>query len=153
MTPALQTSASFGDIASAPSTASPIERDRFASLVDDPHEYFDLMYDCDVARFDRVFAPSVQLHGYRDGQMMVWPAQTYKDVLKKRQSPQSLNAPRVNEILAMDFVSTTMAFTKVRVRIVTMVFLDYLTWHYIDGKWLITSKGFHVESTDDARGV
>ena len=153
MAPALQTLASFDDIAGAQSTASPIEHERFSSLVDATHEYFDLMYDCDVSRFDRVFAPSVQLHGYRDGQMMVWPAQTYKDVLKKRQSPQSLNAPRVNEILAMDFVSTTMAFTKVRVRIVTMVFLDYLTWHYIDGKWLITSKGFHVESTDDARGV
>jgi hypothetical protein len=138
----------------APMTAaSPIERERFSSLVDATDRYFDLMYDCDVSRFDRVFAPSVQLHGYRDGQLVVWPAQTYKDILKKRQSPRSLNAPRLNEILAMDFVSTTMAFTKVRVRIVTMVFLDYLTWHYIDGKWLITSKGFHVESTDDARGV
>ena len=133
--------------------ASPIDRERFSGLVDATHEYFDLMYDCDVSRFDRVFAPSVQLHGYRDGQLVVWPAQTYKDILKKRQSPRSLNAPRVNEILAMDFASTTMAFTKVRVRIVTMVFLDYLTWHYIDGKWLITSKGFHVESTGDARGV
>jgi hypothetical protein len=153
MTPALQTSASFDDISRAPSTASPIARERLSSLVDAAHAYFDLMYDCDVSRFDLVFAPSVQLHGYRDGRLVVWPAQIYKDILKKRESPQSLNAPRVNEILAMDFVSTTMAFTKVRVRIVTMVFLDYLTWHYIDGKWLITSKGFHVESTDDGRGV
>src|SRR5437763_10755163 len=153
MTPALQTLASFDVIAGAQATASPIKHERFSNLVDATHKYFDLMYDCDVSRFDRVFASSAQLHGYRDGQMVVWPAQTYKDILKKRQSPQSLNAPRLNQILTMDFVSTTMAFTKVRVRIVTMVCLDYLTWHYIDGKWLITSKGFHVESTDDARGV
>src|SRR5215470_15379025 len=151
MTPALQTSASFDDTAGAQSTASPIERERISSLVDATHRYFDLMYDCDVSRFDQVFAPSVQLHGYRDGQMMVWPAETYKEILRKRQSPQSVNAPRRDEILTMDFVSTTMALTKVRVRIVTMVFLDYLTWHYIDGKWLITSKGFHVESAGDAR--
>ena len=131
--------------------ASPIERERFSSLVDATDRYFDLMYDCDVSRFDRVFAPSAQLQGYRDGQLVVWPTQIYKDILKKRKSPQSLNAPRMDEILTMDFVSTTMAFTKVRVRIVTMVFLDYLTWHYIDGNWLITSLGFHVESTDDAR--
>jgi hypothetical protein len=39
------------------------------------------------------------------------------------------------------------------VRLVTMMFLDYLTWHYIDGKWLITSKGYHIESTDNAPGV
>lgn len=153
MAPALQTLAPSDDIAGAQAAASPIERERFSSLVDATHRYFDLMYDCDVSRFDQVFAPSVQLHGYRDGQMMVWPAQTYRDILKKRQSPKSVNAPRLNEILAMDFISPTMAFTKVRVRIIAMVFLDYLTWHYIDGKWLITSKGFHVESTGDARGM
>jgi len=151
MTPAIPALASFDDIAGAQSTASPIERERLSRLVEAAHRYFDLMYDCDVSRFDQVFAPSVQLHGYRDGQMVVWPAQTYKDILKKRQSPQSVNAPRLNEILTMNFVSPTMAFTKVRVRIVSMVFLDYLTWHYIDGKWLITSKGFHVESDGDAR--
>ena len=25
-------------------------------------------------------------------------------------------------------------------------FIDYLTWHRIDGRWLITSKGFHLEA-------
>ena len=150
MTPALQAVASLDDTAGTQSTVAPIDHERFSSLVDATHRYFDLMYDCDVSRFDKVFAPSVQLHGYRDGQLMVWPAQTYKDILKKRQSPQSVNAPRLDEILTVDFISSTMALTKVRVRLVTMVFLDYLTWHYIDGRWLITSKGFHVESTGDA---
>jgi hypothetical protein len=46
----------------------------------------------------------------------------------------------------MDFASTDLAFVKVRVRIAAMVFVDYLTWHRIDGKWLITSKGFRLES-------
>ena len=151
MTPAIPALASFDDIAGAQSTASPIERERLSRLVEAAHRYFDLMYDCDVSRFDQVFAPSVQLHGYRDGQMVVWPAQTYKDILKKRQSPKSVNAPRLDEILSLDFASATMALTKVRVRIITMVFVDYLTWHYIDGQWLITSKGFHVESNGDAR--
>jgi hypothetical protein len=108
-------------------------------------KYFDLMYDCDTSGFDQVFRSTVQLHGYRDGQMVAWPAQTYRDILDKRQSPKSLNAPRSDEILLIDFASATQAFTKVRVRINTMVFVDYLTWHCIDGQWLITSKGFHLE--------
>ena len=153
MTPALEALASFDDIADAQSTASPAEQERVSSLVDATRRYFDLMYDCDVARFDQVFAPTVQLHGYRDGQMKVWPAEPYKDILSKRQSPKSVNAPREDEILAMDFASTTMAFTKVRVRIVATVFVDYLTWHFIDGKWLITSKGYHVESIDGVRAA
>ncbi len=116
-------------------------------LIEAIQKYFDLMYDCDTSRFDQVFRSTVQLHGYREGQMVAWPAQVYRDILDKRQSPKSLNAARADEVLLIDFASTTQAFTKVRVRVNTMLFVDYLTWHRIDGTWLITSKGFHVESS------
>lgn len=116
-------------------------------LIEAVQKYFDIIYDCDTSRFDQVFRSTVQLHGFRDGQMVAWPAQVYRDILDKRQSPKSLNAVRADEILLIDFASTTQAFTKVRVRVNTMVFVDYLTWHRIDDKWLITSKGFHVESS------
>jgi hypothetical protein len=119
---------------------------RITELTESLQKYFDLMFDCDVSKFDQVFRSTVQLHGLRDGQMVVWSAETYRDVLKKRPSPKSLNAPRADEIMLIDLASPTQALTKVRVRIATMVFVDFLTWHYIDGKWLITSKGFHMES-------
>jgi hypothetical protein len=107
--------------------------------------YFDLMYDSDPSRFDRVFRPSAQLHGFREGQMTMWPARTFKEVLASRPSPQSQNAPRQEEILLVDFASVDQALVKARVRINTIVFVDYLTYHCIDGDWLITSKAFHVE--------
>jgi len=119
---------------------------RITELTESLQKYFDLMFDCDVSKFDQVFRSTVQLHGFRDGQMVVWSAETYRDILKKRPSPKSLHAPRADEIMLIDFASSTQALTKVRVRIATMVFVDFLTWHYIDGKWLITSKGFHLES-------
>jgi Putative lumazine-binding len=118
-------------------------------LTDALQRYFDLMYDCDTSRFDQVFRSTVQLHGFRDGEMVVWPASTYRDILDKRRSPKSMNAPRADEILLIDFASASMAFTKVRLRISEMTFVDYLTWHLIDGTWLITSKGFHLESGHD----
>lgn len=121
----------------------------FSDLTHALQRYFDLMYDCDTSRFDQVFRSTVQLHGFRDGQMVMWSASTYRDILDKRQSPKSLNAPRADEILLMDFASATLAFVKVRVRISSMTFVDYLTWHCIDGKWLITSKGFYLESDPD----
>ena len=146
MSTILPESTSHSGKTSASSTAPAIERSCFTSLELAVRKYFELMYDCDTSRFDEVFSPTVQLHGYRDGKMAVWPARTYRDILDARQSPKSLNAVRADEILLMDFVSTTMAFVKVRVRIVDLAMVDYLTWHRIDGKWLITSKGFHVES-------
>jgi hypothetical protein len=117
-----------------------------ASLTEAVQKYFDLMYDCDTSRFDEVFRSTAHLHGFRDGQMMAWSAQVYKDILDKRQSPKSLGAVRADEILLMDFASTEQALVKVRVRIAAMEFVDHLTWHRIDGKWLITSKGFHLVS-------
>jgi hypothetical protein len=127
-----------------------IERSSLAGLTEALQGYFDLMYDCDTSRFDRVFRSTAQLHGIRDGQMVMWPAETYKDILARRQSPKSLKAARADEILFVDFTSASQALTKVRVRIASMVFVDYLTWHCIDDKWLITSKGFYLESNDDA---
>ena len=115
-------------------------------LTESIQKYFDLMFDCDVSKFDQVFRSTVQLHGLRDGQMIMWSAETYRDILKKRPSPKSLNAPRADEVILIDFASPTLALAKVRVRIANMDFVDFLTWHYIDGKWLITSKGFHMES-------
>jgi hypothetical protein len=127
-------------------TGGRIDAANVACLMEGLQRYFDLMYDCDTSRFDEVFYPTVHLHGFRDGEMKAWSAEVYRDILDRRQSPKSQNAPRQDDILLIDFASATQALTKVRVRISTMWFIDYLTWHRIDGKWLITSKGFHLES-------
>ena len=110
--------------------------------------YFDLMYDGDTSRFDRVFRTTAQLHGLRDGKMAMFTAQGYKELTAGRPSPKSLNAPREEEILLMDFASPTQALVKVRVRINKTVYVDHLTYHRVDGEWLISSKGYHVERTD-----
>jgi hypothetical protein len=115
------------------------------SLLDAVERYFDLMFDSDVARFDQVFAPSAQLHGLRDGDLRLLPAQQYRNALAAGPSPKSKNAPRQQEILLVDFASPTQAVVKVRVRIDALLYLDYLAYHRISGTWLITAKSFHVE--------
>ena len=105
--------------------------------------YFDLCYDSALSHFDRVLYPTAQLHGLVAGKMVMVSAQAFKDAttsLKER------GVPRQEQILLMDFASPTQALVKVRVRINTTVFVDYLTYHCIDGEWLITAKGYHVES-------
>lgn len=106
--------------------------------------YLDLMYDCEVQNFDRIFWKTAQLHGFRDGQLTMWPASEYKTVLANRKSPKSSGAPREEEILLIDFASKTQALVKLRVRINTAVFIDYLTFHLVDNHWIITSKAYHL---------
>lgn len=117
-----------------------------AGLMAALQRYLDLMYDCDTSRFDEVFRPTAHLHGFRDGEMKAWSMDVYRDILNRRVSSKSQNIPRDDEILLVDFASPTMALVKVRVRIAAGVFVDFLTWHCEDGQWLITSKGFHLES-------
>ena len=126
------------------------DRTSYHSLLDAVERYFDLMFDSDVSRFDQVFASSAQLHGLRDQNLRVLSAQEYKNALASGPSPKSRNAPRQQEILLVDFASPTQAVVKVRVRIDTLLYLDYLSYHRINNAWLITAKSFHVEHRYEA---
>jgi hypothetical protein len=121
------------------------DRTTYHSLFDAVERYFDLMFDSEVSRFDHVFASSAQLHGLRDNNLRVLSAQEYKNALASGPSPKSKNAPRQQEILLVDFTSPTQALVKVRVRIDTLSYLDYLSYHRINNEWRITAKSFHVE--------
>jgi hypothetical protein len=120
------------------------------SLLGAVERYFDLMFDNDVSRFDQVFTPSAQLHGLRDGDLRLLPAQDYRNALASGSSPKSKSAPRQQEVLLVDFASPTQALVKVRVRIDTIGYLDYLAYHCIKGAWLITAKSFHIERRYEA---
>jgi hypothetical protein len=108
-------------------------------------EYFEMMFDSDLDRFDRVFAASAQLHGLRDGSLRVLSAGEFRKLLASSPSPKSRGAPRQQEILLVDFASSSQALVKVRVRADTILYVDYLSLHLISGSWLVTAKSFHVE--------
>ena len=113
-------------------------------------QYFDLMYDGDLSRFDAVFAPTAQLHGVNEGQVRVLPAAEYRALLASRAPPKSKNAPRQQELLLVDIAAPSQALVKVRVRIDDVLFVDYLAYHLIGEAWLITAKSFHIERRFEA---
>jgi hypothetical protein len=123
------------------------------SLFAAAERYFETMFDCDVSRFDQVFAPTAQLHGLRNGNLRILPAAEYRKLLASNPSPKSKDAPRYQEILLVDFASPSQAVVKVRVRIDTILYVDYLCFHRIDGSWLITAKSFHVERKFDQQAA
>jgi hypothetical protein len=116
-------------------------------------QYFELMFDSDVSRFDSVFAPTAHLHGLRDGKLRVLAASEYRKVLMTTPSPKSKGAPREQEILMVDFASPSQALVKVRVRIDAILYLDYLSFHLINGEWLVTAKSFHIDRRFDAEAI
>jgi hypothetical protein len=117
-----------------------------SALLQAVQQYFNLMYEADVSQFDRVFRPTAQLHGLREGKMRILTAQAYREMLAAAPSPSSQGARRQEEILMIDITSPAQALAKVRVRSNTIVYVDYLNYHCVDGEWLVSSKSFHVES-------
>jgi hypothetical protein len=107
--------------------------------------YFETMFDADLERFDRLFAPTAMLHGLRDGALRVLTAADYRSLLASNLSPKAKNAPRQQEILLVDVAAPEQALVKLRVRIDQVLYLDYLCFHRVGDAWRLTAKSFHVE--------
>jgi len=106
--------------------------------------YFDLMYDADDDRFPEVFHDACLIHGMREGQLAAWSAAEFRDLMRGRQSPAAMKSPREQQILTIEQTAPDLAAARVRVRIGQVRFVDHLVFHHIDGRWLVTSKAFHV---------
>ena len=70
------------------------EQASVSALIEAVQGYFDLVYDCDTSRFDRVFQSTAQLHGHWDGAITLITAQGFKDNLAGRVSPKASGAFR-----------------------------------------------------------
>ena len=113
-------------------------------MLDLARRYFDLLYTCDVTKFDDIFHPDAQLQTVgKEGYAMVTSSR-YKDVLRDRKSPASQQAERKDEVLMLDRSSDTCALLKVRTLVNGTRFCDYLTLLKVEGRWLIASKTYIV---------
>jgi hypothetical protein len=118
--------------------------DQIQTITSAINGYFDLMYDADDDRFDDVFHVACLVHGMRDGKLTAWSASEFRAVMRGRPSPAAMKSPREEAILGIECTASELAAAKVRVRIGQTGFIDHLIFHLIDGKWLVTSKAFHV---------
>jgi hypothetical protein len=80
----------------------------------------------------------------RDGELAAWSASEFRNIILSRPSPAAANSPRDQEIIGIESIASDLAVAKVRVKIGEICFIDHLTFHQINGDWLITSKAFHV---------
>lgn len=106
--------------------------------------YFDLMYDADDAQFPLVFHDVCLIHGMRDGALTAWSAAEFREVMRNRPSPAAMQSPREQKVLSLECTAPDLAAAKVQVRIGQACFVDHLVLHRIDGRWLVTSKAFHI---------
>ncbi len=97
--------------------------------------YFDVMYECDMTKFDEVFHPACSLFTAGGASLVVRPFAAYREEMKARTSPKSLGQTRALEaIVKIDMLSHDIALAQVRVQIHDKLFADNLNLVEVDGR-------------------
>lgn len=107
--------------------------------------YFDGLYHSDTQRLRQVFHPQAVYATATEGTPLILRMDEYFALVDRRPSPASRGEPRADRILAIEFVGSVTALTKVQCAIGPKHFTDLLTWLHVDGRWQMISKVFHFE--------
>ena len=101
--------------------------------------YFQGIYDGNVALLEQVFHPKALLFGDVNSQPYAKTLAEYLDGVAHRTSPNDSGKPYETEILRIDVINS-IAVAKVRLKMYEFNYHDLLSFHKIEGKWLIVNK-------------
>ena len=107
--------------------------------------YLDGLYEGDAEKIAKAFHPTSALTTIGDDGLSITPREQWLERVRNRPSPKSQKLPRHDEIVAVDIVSPTMAFVKLKCAIPPRFFTDQLSLLKIDGRWQVAQKVFSTE--------
>lgn len=109
--------------------------------------YYRGLYHCDVGLLDMVFHPDSTLFDVDEDVVTVDPYPAWREVVRTRRSPASVDQVRDEEVLEIDWLWERAASVRVRLRVLDNVFTDHLS--FVDGPdgWQIVAKVWHLERT------
>jgi len=101
--------------------------------------YFKGIYTGDVNLLATVYYPGTLLFGDAAGKPYFKTLAQYLDGVKNRQSPKDSGKPFKGEILAIEIIQS-IAVAKVHVKMYDFNYFELLSFHKLDGKWVIVNK-------------
>ncbi|NML41058.1 nuclear transport factor 2 family protein [Chitinophaga sp. G-6-1-13] len=101
--------------------------------------YFKGIYTGDVPQLQQIYHPGTLLFGDVKGQPYAKTLAQYLDGVQHRQSPKDSGKPFKGEILNIQVVNS-IAVAEVRVKMYDFLYHEFLSFHKIDGQWLIVNK-------------
>ncbi|KOP37539.1 nuclear transport factor 2 family protein [Flavobacterium sp. WLB] len=101
--------------------------------------YFKGIYEGDELLLGSIFQPGTLLFGDINGQPYFKTVDLYLDGVKNRQSPKDSGKPFKGEILHISVVNS-IAVAELNVKMYDFNYRDFLSFHKINGKWLIVNK-------------
>lgn len=101
--------------------------------------YFKGIYEGDEILLGSIFQPGTFLFGDVKGQPYFKTVDLYLDGVKNRQSPKDSGKPFKGEILHISVVNS-IAVAELNVKMYDFNYRDFLSFHKINGQWLIVNK-------------
>jgi len=101
--------------------------------------YFKGIYEGDTTLLGSTFNPGTLLFGDVNGQPYAKTLDGYLDGVKNRVSPKDSGKPFKGTIESIDVVNS-IAIAKVNVKMYDFNYEEFLSFHKIDGHWLIVNK-------------
>ena len=101
--------------------------------------YFKGIYEGDEMLLGSIFYPGSFLFGDIKGQPYFKTVDLYLDGVKNRQSPKDSGKPFKGEILQIKVVNS-IAMAEISLKMYDFNYRDFLSFHKINGKWLIVNK-------------
>jgi hypothetical protein len=104
--------------------------------------YFDVLHDCDLEKFDRIFHPACNLYCLNDGAVSVVPLDRYRGIVAGRTPPASLGFPREGEVNTVLAASGDVVVVSLRSRVAEKRFSDLLSLAREADGWKIVAKTY-----------
>ncbi|PTQ98186.1 putative lumazine-binding protein [Mucilaginibacter yixingensis] len=101
--------------------------------------YFKGIYEGDLSLLIEIYHPGTLLFGDVKGQPYYKTLGQYLDGVANRQSPKDSGKPFKGEIIDIRVVNS-IAVAEVKVQMYDFIYHEYLSFHRLDGKWLIVNK-------------
>jgi hypothetical protein len=101
--------------------------------------YIKGIYEGDINTLKKVFHPGTLLFGDVEGLPYAKTLDQYLDGVANRQSPKDSGKPFSADILSIKVVNS-IAFAEVMLKMYEFNYHDLLSFHTVDGKWLIVNK-------------
>ena len=101
--------------------------------------YFKGIYEGDVHMLGQIFNKGALLFGDVKGQPYAKTLDEYLDGVAHRQSPKDSGKPFKGTIISIKVVNS-IAVAEVEVKMYEFNYREFLSFHKLDGKWLIVNK-------------
>ena len=101
--------------------------------------YFKGIYEGNLDLLRQVFNTGTLLFGDVKGQPYAKTLDQYLDGVRNRQSPKDSGKPFKGEIVSLKVINS-IAIAEVKVKMYDFNYHEFLSFHKLDGRWLIVNK-------------